>query len=71
MTDQLLAALQLLGISEVYKMGGAQAIGAPAYGTDTIAPVDKIFGPGNAFVNEAKDKCLAAWVLIYYPAPAK
>lgn len=43
-----------LGITEVYQLGGAVAIGALAYGTETIKPVDKIVGPGNAFVAEAK-----------------
>lgn len=43
-----------LGITEVYRMGGAVALGALAYGTETIAPVHKIVGPGNAFVAEAK-----------------
>jgi histidinol dehydrogenase len=50
----VLACAGLLGISEVYTIGGAQAIGALAYGTETIRPVDKIVGPGNAYVNEAK-----------------
>ena len=50
----VLAALHLLGIEEVYRVGGAQAIGALAFGTTTIAPVDKIFRPGNAYVCEAK-----------------
>ena len=49
-----LAAAYLLGISEVYRCGGAQAIAALAYGTETIARVDKIVGPGNAFVTVAK-----------------
>ena len=49
-----LAAAALLGISEVYRCGGAQAIAALAYGTETIARVDKIVGPGNAFVTAAK-----------------
>ena len=44
----------LAGIDEVYRIGGAQAIAALAYGTETIAPVDKITGPGNAFVAAAK-----------------
>ena len=69
--DQLLAALQLLGISEVYKMGGAQAIGALAYGTDTIAPVDKIFGPGNAFVNEAKRQVFGRVGIDLLPGPSE
>jgi histidinol dehydrogenase len=48
------AAAALLGIDEVWAVGGAQAIAAMAYGTDSIAPVDKIFGPGGAAVNAAK-----------------
>lgn len=50
----ILAAAALLGLTEVYSLGGAQAIGALAYGTQTIPPVDKIFGPGNLFVTLAK-----------------
>ncbi|MGA2265275.1 MAG: histidinol dehydrogenase, partial [Phycisphaerae bacterium] len=50
----VLALAGLLGIKEVYRLGGAQAIGAMAYGTATVRPVDKIVGPGNAFVAEAK-----------------
>lgn len=48
------AAAKLLGVQEVWALGGPHAIGALAYGTDEIAPVDKIVGPGNAYVNEAK-----------------
>src|SRR4026209_984033 len=48
------AALDLLGISEIYRVGGAQAIAALAYGTQSIARVDKIVGPGNAYVQAAK-----------------
>ncbi len=48
------AAAELLGVGEVWAVGGAQAIAAFAYGTETIRRVDKIVGPGNAFVNEAK-----------------
>src|SRR6185295_13561608 len=44
----------LLGISEVYRIGGAHAVGALAYGTETISAVDKIVGPGNAYVQAAK-----------------
>jgi histidinol dehydrogenase len=47
-------AAALLGLTEVWAVGGPQAVAALAYGTETIAPVDKIVGPGNAFVNEAK-----------------
>jgi histidinol dehydrogenase len=50
----VLMAAQLAGVDEVYRIGGAQAIAALAYGTQTIAPVDKITGPGNAFVAAAK-----------------
>jgi histidinol dehydrogenase len=49
-----LAAAALLGINEIYRCGGAQAIAALAYGTESIARVDKIVGPGNAFVTAAK-----------------
>ena len=48
------AAAALLGIDEVWAIGGAQAIAAMAYGTESIAPVDKIFGPGGGAVNTAK-----------------
>jgi len=50
----VLAAAKLAGITEVYRIGGAQAVAALAFGTDTIAPVDKIVGPGNAYVAAAK-----------------
>jgi len=50
----VLCAARIAGISEIYRIGGAQAIGALAYGTASIAPVDKIVGPGNAYVAAAK-----------------
>jgi len=50
----VLAAAKLAGIDEVYRIGGAQAVAALAYGTETIAPVAKIVGPGNAYVAAAK-----------------
>jgi len=50
----VLAAASIAGVTEVYRVGGAQAVAALAYGTDTIAPVDKIVGPGNAYVAAAK-----------------
>lgn len=50
----VLAAARLAGVDEVYRVGGAQAVGALAYGTKTIAAVDKIVGPGNAYVATAK-----------------
>jgi histidinol dehydrogenase len=49
-----LAACELVGVSEVHRMGGAQAIAALALGTETVAPVDVIVGPGNLYVQEAK-----------------
>ncbi|MBT0720666.1 histidinol dehydrogenase [Rosenbergiella collisarenosi] len=52
--DEILYAAQLCGIEEIYQIGGAQAIAAMAFGTETLASVDKIFGPGNAWVTEAK-----------------
>jgi histidinol dehydrogenase len=50
----VMAAARRAGVSEIYQVGGAQAIAALAYGTATIAPVDRIVGPGNAYVAEAK-----------------
>ena len=52
--DAILVACKLGGATEIYKVGGAQAIAALAYGTETIRPVDKITGPGNAYVAAAK-----------------
>jgi histidinol dehydrogenase len=49
-----LAACELIGVSEVHRMGGAQAIAALAHGTESVAPVDVIVGPGNLYVQEAK-----------------
>jgi len=54
----LLAAFHLCGVSEVYRVGGPMAIGAMAYGTQTVEPVAKVFGPGNAYVAEAKRQVL-------------
>ncbi|MDE4084082.1 histidinol dehydrogenase [Planococcus maritimus] len=54
LSDGVLVAAHILGIDEVYKTGGAQAIAALAYGTESIQPVDKITGPGNIFVALAK-----------------
>jgi histidinol dehydrogenase len=50
----ILYAAKLCGINHIYRIGGAQAIAAMAYGTETVTKVDKIFGPGNAYVTEAK-----------------
>ena len=55
-TPEILYAAKLCGITEIYRTGGAQAIAAMAYGTDSISKVDKIYGPGNSFVTEAKQQ---------------
>ncbi|ENM5757724.1 histidinol dehydrogenase [Vibrio mimicus] len=52
--DEILYVAKLCNIDEVYNLGGGQAIAAMAYGTETVTKVDKIFGPGNAYVTEAK-----------------
>ncbi len=56
----ILAACALCNVTEVYALGGAQAIAALAYGTESIPPVDKIFGPGNLFVTLAKRQVFGA-----------
>jgi histidinol dehydrogenase len=67
----MLAALSMIGIDEVYKVGGVQAIGSMAYGTKTIPAVDKIFGPGNAFVMEAKRQVLGSVGIDLLPGPSE
>lgn len=52
--DEILYIAQQIGIDEIFQVGGAQAIAAMAFGTESIPKVDKIFGPGNAYVTEAK-----------------
>ena len=52
--DEIIYAATLCGVEQIYTMGGAQAIAAMAYGTETVSKADKIFGPGNAWVTEAK-----------------
>ena len=54
MNPHVMAAIQLLGVKEVYRIGGAQAVGAMAFGTKTVRQVDKIVGPGNIYVATAK-----------------
>ena len=56
----VLAAASIAGVDEVYRIGGAQAVAALAYGTETIKPVDKICGPGNAYVAAAKRQVFGA-----------
>jgi len=69
--DGLLAALHLLGVDEVYRIGGVQAIGAMAYGTATIRAVDKVYGPGNAYVCEAKRQVFGTVGVDSLPGPSE
>jgi histidinol dehydrogenase len=68
--DAILYAAQLCGIKDIYQVGGAQAIAAMGFGSETIPKVDKIFGPGNAWVTEAKRQIsqLAGGAAIDMPA---
>lgn len=67
----LLAALDLCGATEIHRVGGAQSIAALAYGTDTIRPVAKIFGPGNAYVVEAKRQVFGRVGVDLLPGPSE
>ena len=67
----LLAALHLCGATEIHRVGGAQAIAALALGTKTIAPVAKLFGPGNAYVVEAKRQAVGLCALDLLPGPSE
>src|SRR5665647_1561987 len=64
----ILYTAQLIGISRIFKVGGAQAIAAMAYGTETIPKVYKIFGPGNQFVTKAKELVQQDGIAIDMPA---
>ena len=67
----LLAALSRCGATEIYRVGGAQAVAALALGTKTIRPVQKIFGPGNAFVVEAKRQVFGKVAIDLLPGPSE
>lgn len=67
----MLAALHFLGIEEVYRVGGVQAIGAMAFGTTTIPGVDKVYGPGNAYVCEAKRQVFGTVGVDSLPGPSE
>jgi len=67
----LLAALHLVGVEEVYRVGGVQAIGAMAYGTASIPAVDKVYGPGNAYVCEAKRQVFGTVGVDSLPGPSE
>jgi len=67
----LLYALHAAGVTEIIKVGGAQAVAALAIGTKTIRPVDRIFGPGNRFVVEAKRQLVGAVSIDLLPGPSE
>ncbi len=67
----LLHALRVAGATEVYKVGGAQAVAALAYGTESVPHVLKIFGPGNAYVVEAKRQCFGRVAIDLLPGPSE
>lgn len=67
----MLVALQLAGATEIYRVGGAQAIAALAYGTVTIQPVEKIYGPGNKYVVEAKRQVFGTVAIDLLPGPSE
>jgi histidinol dehydrogenase len=69
--DSMLFALQLAGATEIYRIGGAHAIAALTFGTETIRPVDKIMGPGNKFVVEAKRQLVGAVAIDLLPGPSE
>ena len=67
----LLAALELVGIDEIYRIGGVHAVGAMAFGTDNIRAVDKVYGPGNAYVCEAKRQVFGTVGVDSLPGPSE
>lgn len=67
----VLVALQAAGATEIYRVGGAQSIAALALGTESIEPVQKIFGPGNRFVVEAKRQLVGAVAIDLLPGPSE
>src|SRR5580704_1077161 len=71
MNPGLLTALQMAGATEIYKVGGVQAIAALAFGTETIRSVYKIFGPGNAYVTEAKRQVFGYVAVDLVPGPSE
>ena len=68
---ELLYALEAAGATEIYKAGGAHGIAALSLGTKSIAPVDKVFGPGNSFVVEAKRQMVGAVSIDLLPGPSE
>lgn len=70
-SSPMLAAMHLCGVNEVYRIGGAQAVGAMAYGTATIPAVEKVFGPGNAYVTEAQRQVFGTVGVALLPGPSE
>lgn len=68
---ELLYALEAAGATEIYKAGGAHGVAALSLGTKTIAPVDKVFGPGNSYVVEAKRQMVGAVSIDLLPGPSE
>ena len=67
----ILAAAKIVGVNRVFKIGGAQAVAALAYGTESIPKVDKIFGPGNAYVAEAKKQVFGTVAIDMIAGPSE
>ena len=67
----ILCVLGILGVREIYKIGGAQAIAAMGVGTESVAPVEKLFGPGNAYVIEAKRQLFGNVGVDLLPGPSE
>lgn len=70
-SKSLLAALHVAGVSEVYRIGGVQAVGAMAFGTTHVPAVDKVYGPGNAYVCEAKRQVFGTVGVDSLPGPSE
>ncbi|HQY29783.1 MAG TPA: histidinol dehydrogenase [Thermomicrobiales bacterium] len=70
-SDLILGAAHVAGIDRLFQIGGAQAIGAMAYGTETVPHVDKIYGPGNIFVVTAKQKLYGVTAIDSLPGPTE
>ena len=71
LNPHVLIAAHLCGVNKIYKFGGAQAVGALAYGTETITPVDKIVGPGNIYVATAKKRVFGTVGIDSFAGPSE
>ena len=69
--DAVLAAMKFVGVTEAYRVGGVSAVGAMAYGTDSIRSVSKVYGPGNAYTVEAKRQVFGAVGVDLLPGPSE